>query len=176
MTAGDGRSARPATLVDGVVRRLQAEISSGTLPSGHRLLSIRKAAEEFGVSKNTIVEAYDRLVAAGALMAKAGFGFLSWHPPGKRPAPRDPDTSPRQSTPPRFSRPSWSRAFRSASAMGGRRRHGRNNPKSAAILAPMAVPPTPRLTAPRLASCHSGSSLRAGSRTSTSGPAKTTFF
>lgn len=76
MAAGDGRSARPATLVDGVVRKLQTEITSGALPSGHRLLSIRKAAEEFGVSKNTIVEAYDRLVAAGALMAKPGSGFV----------------------------------------------------------------------------------------------------
>ncbi|MBN9552147.1 MAG: PLP-dependent aminotransferase family protein, partial [Alphaproteobacteria bacterium] len=76
MAIGDGQGGRPATLVEGVVRKLQAEIASGALASGTRLLSIRKAAGEFGVSKNTIVEAYDRLVATGGVVAKRGSGFV----------------------------------------------------------------------------------------------------
>ncbi|WP_442580121.1 PLP-dependent aminotransferase family protein [Mesorhizobium sp. ASY16-5R] len=73
---GGGRNGRPATLADGVVRRLQGEIAGGVLVPGSRLWSIRKAAAEFGVSKNTIVEAYDRLVASGHIVAKPGSGFL----------------------------------------------------------------------------------------------------
>jgi DNA-binding transcriptional MocR family regulator len=73
---GGGRNGRPATLADGVVRRLQGDIAGGVLVPGSRLWSIRKAAAEFGVSKNTIVEAYDRLVASGHIAAKPGSGFL----------------------------------------------------------------------------------------------------
>jgi DNA-binding transcriptional MocR family regulator len=65
-----------ATLADSVVDRLQEEILSGARPPGSRLLSIRKAALEFDVSKNTIVEAYDRLVASGHVAARAGSGFV----------------------------------------------------------------------------------------------------
>ncbi|MDQ0470525.1 aminotransferase-like domain-containing protein [Labrys wisconsinensis] len=76
MAAGGERSAQPATLVDGVVRKLQGEIAGGALSPGSRLLSIRRAAAELGVSKNTIVEAYDRLVASGHIAARAGSGFV----------------------------------------------------------------------------------------------------
>jgi DNA-binding transcriptional MocR family regulator len=76
MVTGNGRSARPATLADTVVRKLQAEIAACTLVAGSHLLSIRKAAVEFGVSKNTIVEAYDRLVASGQVTARPGSGFI----------------------------------------------------------------------------------------------------
>lgn len=67
---------RPATLADSLVRRLQGEIASGALLPGSRIWSIRNAATVFGVSKNTVVEAYDRLVAAGQLVAKPGSGFI----------------------------------------------------------------------------------------------------
>jgi DNA-binding transcriptional MocR family regulator len=67
---------RPVSLVDSLVRKLQGQIGSGALQPGHRLLSIRKAALEFDVSKNTVVEAYDRLVASGHIVARPGSGFV----------------------------------------------------------------------------------------------------
>ena len=76
MTLAEGRNPRAATLASSVVGRLRDDILSGSLPTGSRLLSIRKAASEFGVSKNTIVEAYDRLVVSGLVAAKAGSGFV----------------------------------------------------------------------------------------------------
>ena len=76
MVAEHGKRTRGATLADSVVSRLLAEIVRGTRPTGSRLSSIRKAAVEFGVSKNIIVEAYDRLVASGHVVARAGSGFV----------------------------------------------------------------------------------------------------
>lgn len=76
MAAAGARNARPSTLVDSVVGRLQTEIANGVLAPGSRLLSIRRAAAEFGVSKNTVVEAYDRLVASGHVAARRGSGFV----------------------------------------------------------------------------------------------------
>lgn len=74
--AGRHRAGRAATLVSTIVRKLQADMAAGSLPVGSSLLSIRKAATEFGVSKNTIVEAYDRLVASGHAEARPGSGFV----------------------------------------------------------------------------------------------------
>lgn len=72
-----GRSgAKGATLGDTIVERLREEIASGGRPEGSRLPSIRKASMEFGVSKNTIVEAYDRLVATGLIASRKGSGFV----------------------------------------------------------------------------------------------------
>jgi DNA-binding transcriptional MocR family regulator len=59
-----------------IVRRLADEIASGNLRAGDRLPSIRSAALEQGVSKNTIVDAYDRLVAQGLITARQGSGFI----------------------------------------------------------------------------------------------------
>src|ERR1700754_4881571 len=44
---------------------------------GVRLPSIRRLAEQQNVSKTTIVEAYDRLVAEGEVVARAGSGFFA---------------------------------------------------------------------------------------------------
>ncbi|MDQ0391241.1 aminotransferase-like domain-containing protein [Labrys monachus] len=44
---------------------------------GARLPSIRRLAEQQGVSKSTVVEAYDRLVAEGAVEARPGSGFYA---------------------------------------------------------------------------------------------------
>lgn len=67
---------RMGTLASELANRLRGEILSGILPAGSRLPSIRKAAVEFGVSKNTVVEAYDRLVLGNLVAAKAGSGFV----------------------------------------------------------------------------------------------------
>lgn len=61
--------------VDQIVEHLAADIASGALAAGKRLPSIRRAAEDFGVSKNTIVEAFDRLTSRGVVRAVHGSGF-----------------------------------------------------------------------------------------------------
>lgn len=60
---------------DNIVRRLADNIANGSPAAGERLPSIRAAAADLGVSKNTIVEAYDRLVAQGLITARQGAGF-----------------------------------------------------------------------------------------------------
>ncbi|MEQ5837505.1 PLP-dependent aminotransferase family protein [Marinobacter sp. NFXS9] len=51
------------------------QIEQGQLPAGTRLPSIRSAATRFGVSKNTVIDAYDRLVATGHVSPRRGSGF-----------------------------------------------------------------------------------------------------
>jgi len=52
-----------------------SQIENGQLAPGTRLQSIRSAADSFGVSKNTVTDAYDRLVATGYVSARRGSGF-----------------------------------------------------------------------------------------------------
>lgn len=58
-----------------IVARIERSIEEGLLQPGRRMPSLRAAALEYGVSKNTMVEAYDRLVALGRLEARRGAGF-----------------------------------------------------------------------------------------------------
>ncbi|RBL83872.1 PLP-dependent aminotransferase family protein, partial [Streptomyces cavourensis] len=60
-----------AQLADGLARRIDEQ---GLRP-GTRLPSIRKMAEQSGVSRFTVVEAYDRLVARGLVQSRRGAGF-----------------------------------------------------------------------------------------------------
>jgi DNA-binding FadR family transcriptional regulator len=69
------------TRTQAVIDAIRKMIESGALKVGARTPSIRQAAEEFGVSKNTVIEAYDRLVAAGLLAARQGSGFTVTEPP-----------------------------------------------------------------------------------------------
>ncbi len=62
------------SLTERIGATILARIEGGLAP-GARLPSIRAAAAEFGVSKSTMVEAYDRLVAAGRIQARRGSGF-----------------------------------------------------------------------------------------------------
>ena len=64
-----------ATLVDQVTQAVIRLIETETFKVGARLPSIRQAAVEYSVSKNTIIEAYDRLVAAGWIVSRPGSGF-----------------------------------------------------------------------------------------------------
>ncbi|WP_333823840.1 aminotransferase-like domain-containing protein [Pinisolibacter sp.] len=66
---------RHATLVGAVVAAVERAIDERRSPPGARLPSIRRAAEDLGLSKSTVVEAYDRLVAAGRVVARPGSGF-----------------------------------------------------------------------------------------------------
>lgn len=64
------------TRVEQVMRVLRERIASRSLAPGARVPSIRSMAGGLGVSKSTVVEAYDRLVAQGALAARRGSGFF----------------------------------------------------------------------------------------------------
>src|SRR5277367_5807429 len=63
------------TLVAGVVASIHARIAARSLGPGARLPSIRTLAERLQVSKSTVVEAYDRLAAEGAIASRRGSGF-----------------------------------------------------------------------------------------------------
>src|SRR5262245_57142047 len=72
------------TLTEKIGADILARIEARTLAPGARLPSIRTAASAFGVSKSTMVEAYDRLVASGHIQARRGSGFIVT---GRRAAP-----------------------------------------------------------------------------------------
>ncbi len=71
----------------GAVSRM---IDDGLLKPGTRLRSIRAAADEQGVAKNTVVEAYDRLTAMGYVEARRGSGYYvtSFKRPTAEPRPQ----------------------------------------------------------------------------------------
>ena len=64
-----------ATLVAQLAEGLARRIDEQGLRPGTRLPSIRKMAEQSGVSRFTVVEAYDRLVARGLVQSRRGAGF-----------------------------------------------------------------------------------------------------
>jgi DNA-binding transcriptional MocR family regulator len=63
------------SLVDQIVRSVEARIDDRLLRNGARMPSIRQFAETHGISRFTVVEAYDRLVAKGFLESRRGSGF-----------------------------------------------------------------------------------------------------
>jgi DNA-binding transcriptional MocR family regulator len=70
------------TLVAQLVQEMRGRIAARTLVPGTRLPSIRAQAEARGVSKTTVVEAYDRLAAEGVIESRRGSGFyVAGHPP-----------------------------------------------------------------------------------------------
>lgn len=62
--------------MDAIVGRLSRMVTEGLIKPGERVASIRKAALAHAVSKNTMAEAYDRLVAQGLLEARPGSGYV----------------------------------------------------------------------------------------------------
>ncbi len=67
---------RFSTRTDRIVGDIAALIDNGVLKPGERVASVRRAATEHGVSKNTMAEAYDRLVASGHLVPRTGSGYF----------------------------------------------------------------------------------------------------
>jgi len=65
----------PLPLVEQITGFLRTRIDERHLRAGTRMPSIRRFAEGNGVSRFTVVEAYDRLVAQGYLESRRGSGF-----------------------------------------------------------------------------------------------------
>lgn len=67
-------------LRDQIVAGIVRQIADRHLRPGTKLPSIRDLAETHGVSRFTVVEAYDRLVAMGYLQSRRGSGFYTAAP------------------------------------------------------------------------------------------------
>ncbi len=65
----------PVPLVDQIVTSVKKQIDDRALRTGMRMPSIRQFALEHRVSRFTVVQAYDRLVAMGYLSSRQGSGF-----------------------------------------------------------------------------------------------------
>jgi DNA-binding transcriptional MocR family regulator len=70
----DRQSPRPLALQ--IELGLGELMSSGRLPQGSRLMSVRRLAQQLAVSVQTVVLAYDRLVAAGRIESRGKTGFF----------------------------------------------------------------------------------------------------
>lgn len=65
----------PTTRIELVMSTISQRIGSRSLTAGARLPSVRALARSLQVSVSTVVEAYGRLVAEGAIVSRAGSGF-----------------------------------------------------------------------------------------------------
>lgn len=74
MAVATGMQARGQ--VEAVMRKLEAALLDGRLPAGARLPAERVLAEQYGVSRNTVREATQRLAARGLVRSKAGAGVF----------------------------------------------------------------------------------------------------
>ena len=73
------------TRTGAVVQALRRRMAMPTLAPDERLPSIRGLAAALGVSPSTVVEAYDRLVAEGAVRSRPGSGFYAARVAAPRP-------------------------------------------------------------------------------------------
>jgi DNA-binding transcriptional regulator YhcF (GntR family) len=64
-------------LADQIVAGIMRQIQDRHLRPGAKLPSIRAFADTYKVSRFTVVEAYDRLVAMGYLQSRRGAGFFT---------------------------------------------------------------------------------------------------
>lgn len=78
-------------LADQIVAGVKRQIDDRHLRPGTKLPSIRSFAESYNVSRFTVVEAYDRLVAMGYLQSRRGAGFYTEAAPvaATHPTPSD---------------------------------------------------------------------------------------
>ncbi|WP_238384284.1 aminotransferase-like domain-containing protein [Teichococcus vastitatis] len=67
---------RTASKSDRIMAQVLGAVENGLLKPGSRIASIRTAALNQGVSKNTVADAYDRLVASGVLEVRRGAGYF----------------------------------------------------------------------------------------------------
>ena len=67
---------QPDSLTDQIVKGIQRLVDERELRAETRLPSIRKFAKDHNISKFTVVQAYDRLVASGHIQPRHGAGFF----------------------------------------------------------------------------------------------------
>lgn len=87
---------------------LRQAILSGALPPGGRLPPTRALADRLGIARNSVVAAYEQLLAEGYIEGRVGAGsFVSRElPPGLEPAPARPaEPAPPPTRPPDAPRP-----------------------------------------------------------------------
>ncbi len=76
MSADPITTAPGMTRVDYVIDTIRQRIQARNLTPGARLPSLRAMADMLGVSKSTVVDAYDRLVAEGDIRSRRGSGYF----------------------------------------------------------------------------------------------------
>lgn len=69
------RQAQAHTRIEAVMAEIQSRIASRVYPPGARLPSVRAQAQAMQCSVSTVVEAYGRLSAGGAVVSRPGSGF-----------------------------------------------------------------------------------------------------
>jgi len=87
------RPRRHAPIADGLARLIGQQIAEGVYRPGDKLPSLREMAQLHGYAKNTVVVAFEILVAQGLVAPRRGAGF--YVTPQAR-APRRPDEEPGQ--------------------------------------------------------------------------------
>lgn len=87
MTLINLNRADPYPLVDQIVDGIRQQIEERVLRPGSKLPSIRAFASDHDISRFTVVEAYDRLVAMGYLRSRRGAGFFTAPTETKPPMP-----------------------------------------------------------------------------------------
>lgn len=74
----------PDSKVESLAGRVAMAIDHGGMAAGTKLRSIRDCAAKEGLSKNTVVEAYSRLIARGYAEARPGSGYFVRKTTGQR--------------------------------------------------------------------------------------------
>lgn len=97
--------ASPLTLVEQLVQWARRRIEERVFRPGMRMPSIRKLAQDKGVSRFTVVEAYERLVAQGYLDSRRGSGFFVRERTGGGPGERSANSEAQRSPPAPAQRP-----------------------------------------------------------------------
>ena len=72
---------RPEPLALQIAGQLKQFIEDGHVPGGTRLPSTRLLAAELGVSRNTVLTAYEELAAHGCVQSRRGSGVYPVVPP-----------------------------------------------------------------------------------------------
>ena len=75
MDRGASAGAQGETLIATVMSAIRERIVARSLPPGAKLPSLRACATTIGVSKSTVVEAYERLMAEGIIRSRPGSGY-----------------------------------------------------------------------------------------------------
>lgn len=72
---------------------LAEQIRSGTLAAGNKMPSVRTLYKEYGVSKNTAIQAYLELEARGMILSRPRSGYFVSYRPNRLPVPNSSSTS-----------------------------------------------------------------------------------